>query len=378
MNVEVNPQVKRSILFAHKDTGDIDRGGVCVLFKTLASGLSKKGWGVHVATTQELNMEGVQTHMLPFIDDPLQYSKGVTTVVKDVSSAIAECSTWRFELYDYSQQTDRRSKVVVRADPSAGTIFNSAQNLDEGEKTLCKNADLILAVSEFARDDIQKKYQVPKIYVVYNGIPISQGGLEDGRIGSGELLFPASNESQPLVERDVAEIIKPDMINIFWVGKPTKMKGFHILENIVNNAPDNFNFVINTGYAPPEVEWDKSNYERCIFIRGLTKTDQLFLLKHSSVFLSTSTIEGFGIAVAEALQMGLPVVLNAACDAYHEFLPNDGVILTDMQDPYTIVEAVKEHISKKVDYSRLPEQFTQEYMVARSIEYYERLLTDKY
>lgn len=167
------------------------------------------------------------------------------------------------------------------------------------------------------------------------------------------------------------------MVNIFWIGKPTKMKGFHILENIVRDAPSNFNFVINTGYAPSEVKWDNINYERCTFIRGLTKADQHLLLKNSSLFLSTSTVEGFGISVAEALQMGLAVVLNSACDVYHEFLPNEGITLIDMEDTYTVLETIKEHRDRKVDYSRLSERFTQDYMVRRSIEHYEALLKDK-
>lgn len=122
------------ILFSHKDIGDIDRGGVCVLFKSLAAGLANKGWKVHVTTTQQLSIDRVNTHILPFVEDPQLYSRQVTEVIYTVSPAIAEASTWRYELLDYSQRQRRDSMVVVRADPSAGTLFSKAQHLDKGEK----------------------------------------------------------------------------------------------------------------------------------------------------------------------------------------------------------------------------------------------------
>lgn len=367
----------KTILFSHKDVGDIDRGGVGVLFKSLAGGLVNTGWNVHVATSQQLNMEGVTTHILPFVEDPLAYSRQVSEIVDAVTPNIAEASTWRYELLDYSRRQSRRSNVIVRADPSAGTLFSGAKHLDPGEQELCRRADLIVAVSGFAQTDIQRKYGVSEVHVVYNGIPKKETSLEKDRIHSGELLLPAVDERKSLDQTKVTDIVKPGMVNVFWIGKPTKMKGFHLLEDIVSNAPNNFNFVINTGYAPSEVKWDEKNYEKCTFIRALTKEDQLLLLKNSSVFLSTSTIEGFGIVVAEALQMGLPAILNSACEVYHEFLPNDGITLIDMGTPNIAIEAIKEQGNKKVDYSRLPERFTQEFMVRKSIEHYDTLLEGK-
>lgn len=374
MKTEVEPQAKRSILFAHKDIGDIDKGGVCVLFKTLASGLSRMNWNVHVATTQDLTLEGVETHKIDPIEDPREYSKAITQVVESVKPDIVESSTWRAELLDYSEGARKSAKVVVRADPSAGTLFTNVDNLTECERVLCRNADLILAVSEFAKGDIEDNYQVTGVKVVYNGIPDSKNYPQNTTITSGEILDPLASKAYSVKELPIEDIVKPGKINIVWIGKPTKMKGFDLLERIVELAPDNINFIINTGYSPPEVIWKSENYQKCTFIRALTKQDQLSILRQSDVFLSTSTIEGFGIAVAEALNEGLPVILNTGCVVYHEFLPNDAVGLVDMSNPVAVLNAIAENSGRKVSYSRNPDRFTQEQMISNSITHYESIL----
>jgi glycosyltransferase involved in cell wall biosynthesis len=367
---------KRSILFSHIDIGDIDRGGLCVLFKTLSSGLLKAGWDVHVVTTRSFKMEKINVHILPLKENPNKYSKQVTSIIKQIAPNIAESSNWRFELLDYSETNNRQTKIVVRADPAAGTLFDSLKNLEIWEKKLCQNADLILAVSEFSRKDIQDKYKIPysDIHVVYNGINEHESLSNNKYLSSGEYFLPACSKTKSLKGIPVSEIIKPSMINIMWIGKPTNMKGFHLLERIVENAPENFNFIINIGYLTSEFGWRKSNYDKCFFVKDLIKGEQLLLLRNSDVFLSTSTVEGFGIAVAEALNVGLPVILNIDCEVYQEFLPNKGVILTNMKDMKNIINVILKSKDKKVNYSRLPSNFTKEKFIRQSIKFYKKLL----
>ena len=367
---------KGSILFSHKDIGDIDRGGLCVLFKTLSSGLSKLGWDVHVITTRPFTMKEANVHILESKENPSEYSKEVTTVIKQVIPNIAESSNWRFELLDYSKSPNRQTKIVVRADPSAGTLFSGAKNLEKGEKKLCQNADLILAISEFARKDIQNKYGIldSNIHVVYNGIAEQKFPSNYKYFNSGELLSSPYGEGKPLKRIAFSKIIKPAMLNIIWIGKATKMKGFHLLEKIVESAPKNFNFILNIGYSPIEVNWGKSNYNRCFFVRDLTKEDQQLLLEKADIFLSTSTVEGFGIAVVEALRAGLPVILNEGCEAYHEFSSYEEVILTDMKKTKNIIDVLLKNKGKKVNYSRLPSDFTEKELIRKSVKHYEILL----
>lgn len=374
MTPETCSQEGRSILFTHRDIGNIDRGGVCVLFKALSSGLSKRNWKVHVATAQELTMEGVETHMIDPIDDPREYSKAVTEVVEAVKPDIAESSTWRAELLHYSEHPIRSSRVVVRAEPSASTLFSNVDALTEGERLLCTKADLILAVSNFAKRDIETKYNPKGVKVVYNGIEDNKGLFHTRTITSGEIINPFTQEGTPITDLPLDYLVQTDKINVIWIGKPTKMKGFDLLERIVANTPENVSFIINTGYAPAEVVWNPENYKKCTFIRALTKQDQLSVLRQSSVFLSTSSAEGFGIAVAEALSEGLPVILNTDCVVFHEFLPNEAVGLVNMQDSDSVAKAISDSNNKKVSYSRNPDRFTQQQMIEDSITQYKLLL----
>jgi len=380
INGEITANYTRpDIVFTHKDIATIDRGGLCVLFKSLASGLASQGFRVHVLTTQELVIDNISVHRLPAVDDALSYSKYVSEAISDIGPLIAESSTWRFELLEYSRLVNKGSKVVVRADPSASTLFDNATNLDQGEGELCRNADLILAVSGFAKRDIQKKYHIPdgKIRVVYNGVQQLHEMNFGSRITSGEILTPSTNESNPIISLPISDIINPDKINVLWIGKPTKMKGFDMLEAIVANAPDELNFIINMGYSIQEVKWADQNYRKCTFIRGLTKSDQQLLFHNSDALLSTSTVEGFGIVVAEALEMGIPTILNINCEVFREFLGINGIKLVDVMDVNVVYDAFKNIKPQKSPNSLLPYHLTQQEMVRQSLEHYRRMLDIK-
>ncbi|MFH2085438.1 MAG: glycosyltransferase family 4 protein [bacterium] len=376
--VRTNQIGRKTMCIAHKDIGDIDRGGVCTLFKSLARGLVQKDWNMHCITTQELNIDGVHVERLPNIEDPGLYSRQITQFILDTKPDVAECSNWRYELLDLVRREHSESKIVVRADPAAGTLFESAHDMEANEAELCQKADLILAVSMFACRDVTKKYSLNNVKVVYNGIEnIDDSLLGSDVINSGEVLFPAEDKSRKIDNESIDDFVDPNAINIMWIGKPTKMKGFDLLERIVESSPSNYNYIVNTGYPPKEVAWKPKNLKRCKFIRALEKVDQLKVLKRANVFLSTSRVEGFGIVVAEALDMGLPVVLNANCEVYKEFLPNQAISMVDCGDEQATISQIEEAISNKVNHSRNPKEFTQQTMVAHSIAHYEKLLEAK-
>ncbi|MBI3984760.1 MAG: glycosyltransferase [Candidatus Levybacteria bacterium] len=364
------------ILFAHRDLATIDRGGICVLFKSLSAGLASKGYKVHLLSTRDISLEGVSVHRLPDIEDPRKYSQVVTEAVEDIDPLIAECSTWRYELLDYSNRHGRRSRLVVRADPSAETLFQNAEHHSEGERVLCANADLILAVSDFAKRDIQTRYGVSddKIHVVYNGIPVVETPTQNSTITSGEILHPELNDAQRIQSLRLQDVLKPQRINIIWIGKPTSMKGFDFLEALVANATDEFNFVVNLGYSPNEIMWKDENYRKCTFIRGLSKSDQAKLISGSDVLLSTSRFEGFGIVVAEALQFGVPAVINLGCEVFNEFKDINGVSLVDVLNLEKVYSTLRASKLLKTRSSLLPDFFTQNQMVNKSLEYYQELL----
>jgi D-inositol-3-phosphate glycosyltransferase len=344
----------RSICFVHKDIGDIDRGGICVLFKTMIAGLVDRGWKVSCITQRKLSLPQVNTIVLPLIQDPILYSTEVSKTIGKINPDIVECSNWRFELLDYSENKLRTAKIVVRSDPSATTLFgHRLRGLVKFEKKLCVNADHVMAVSNFAKKDITKTYSISNVSVVYNGVDVSALG--------------ANNQNK------IPKCIVSDKINVFWCGKPTRMKGFDLLKKIINRSPDNINWILNLGDSVSEISTRGLNSKNLTIVNKLARSDQISIWKNCDVFLSTSRIEGFGLALAEALALGLPAIVNKDCRVYREFMPSEAIKLLDPSIVSDVFMAVKDASNNKVGYDRLNPEFHATNMINGSLKIYNTL-----
>lgn len=345
----------KSICFVHKDIGDIDRGGVCVLFKAIMAGLISSEWKVSCITQREFTMAGIDVTTLPATKDPILYSEMVSEVIEALVPNIVECSNWKFELFDYSRRKKRFAKVVVRSDPSATTLFgNELSNLSQFEKELCLNADMVLAVSEFAKKDIMRKYGLKDVKVIHNSIDTNT-------------LFVPKLTNLP-------ECIDRNKINVFWCGKTTLMKGFDLLKELIAKSPDDVNWVLNIGNSIEEVASDGLEKENVVILNNLTRSDQINVWKNCNVFLSTSRVEGFGLALAEALALGLPTLVNDNCEVYKEFQPNSAIEYIDPSNIDNTLRKIRELSKNKVDLDRLNPEFHREHMIDESLKVYEMFL----
>lgn len=364
-----------SICFVHKDLSTIDRGGVCTLLKTVASGMKNIGWDVYAITTQDLSMSGITSIKIPVTKDYEVHYKNITRILNDLRPDIAECSNWRYELLDFAQNNIVKTKIVLRCDPPAGSLFDGVDDLEKKERELYNLADARIAVSKFAMSELLRKYGEKKIFLVYNGIQeIPIPSLEKiSTLSQVEIIDMANKKFETKNGVDLERFIDDKRKNVFWVGKPTNMKGFDYLEKIVEKGHREYNFIINTGFSGIDKEWSDENYKKATFIRGMKKEEQLALWRRADISISTSRGEGFGIVVSEALSIGLPVVLNSECKVFSEFVPNPAVTLSNASTPDTFLNAMGE-VSPKVDYSRNPNEFTQETLVSKSIDVYNSLI----
>lgn len=346
----------KTICFVHKDIGDIDRGGVCVLFKTIIDGLVDRGWDVSCITQQEFTNPKVRVIRLPGLDNPSVYSRMVSQTIDRLRPSIAECSNWKFELLDYSNRKSRLTKIVVRADPSAVTLFgNGSRSLTECEKELCLNADKVIAVSNFSKRDVAEVYGIRRgVQVVYDGVDVE-------RLKS----FGSS--------RRISKFVKKGKINIFWCGKPTFMKGFDLLENIIKEAPSGINWILNIGNSVDEVGLDKINTKNVAVLRNLSRKDQIGIWKKCDIFLSTSRVEGFGLALAEALALGLPAIVNKHCEVYREFKPNRAISYTNVEKAQETLRLIEELAKKDTGTIKLNPIFHADRMVEESVRIYNEI-----
>ncbi len=345
----------KSICYVHKDIGDIDRGGVCVLFKAIMAGLISRGWKVSCITQREFSMPGINIITLPATKDPVLYSKMVSEAIETLTPDIAECSNWKFELLDYSRRQNRFVKVVVRSDPSATTLFGfDLDNLAQLEKELCLNADIVLAVSGFAKKDIIKKYGIKDVRVIHNSID------------TNTLIIPESVH--------IPKCIARDKINVFWCGKTTLMKGFDLLKALIAESPNDINWILNIGNSIEEVLRDDLKKENVVILNNLARQDQINIWKNCDIFLSTSRVEGFGLALAEALALGLPALVNDNCEVYKEFQTNDAIEYIDPSNVIDTLRKIKKLSKNKVNFDRLNPEFHREHMIDESLKVYESLL----
>ncbi len=346
----------KSICYVHKDIGDIERGGISTLFKTLATGMRDAGWKVYCITQQELSINGVETIQREKERDPLAYSKEVTKVIQSIKPDIAECSTWRFELLDYLNTKNRQTKVVVRCEPAAEILFDNMDEYARSEKELCQKTDYKIAVSLFAKNVIEEKYQVEVDEVIHNGIDAAK--------------IQKMKTSPNLIS------ISKDKINIFWCGKATKMKGYDYLEKIIRASdPNKHNWIINLGNSPEEVIWSPETKAVVTFISNIVKEEQISIWSSCDISISTSRAEGFGLVVAESLALGVPVLLNKNCKVFSEFLPNEGVELFDPENVEEVLKLIDEIKSKKSQNPYLKEKFDSKTMVDRSVATYNKLVS---
>lgn len=365
------------ICFCHKDIGDIDRGGVCVLFKTLMSGLLERGWAVSCVTQRDFNPKGIRVVRAPQLRNYLEYSDAVSHELSRLNPDIVECSNWRVELIDFSRNRGTsKAKVVVRSDPAPGTLFGDTRFF-EAEKELYRKADKVLAVSEFARGNIKEKYHADA-EVVYNAVD----ELSLLSFAPGELLSSGNfyKGTQQIFPEKVSSLVQDGKLNIFWCGKTTAMKGFDYLEQIVLGAPTAFSFIVNLGNSPREIRWSPKAADKVVFVNELERSDQLAIWKQCDVFLSTSRAEGFGLALLEGLLLGLPAVGNTNCAVYHEFLPNKKLFLIDMTNTDSVLSFLwrlfEEHKSGKA--VKVPDldnlRFTKRRLISESERVYRDLL----
>jgi len=337
-------------------------------------GLVERGWQVSCITQREFKTKNITVIRLPKINNYLKYSQAISSVLRDIKPDIAECSNWRAELIDFSRNKRHlNTQLIVRSDPSSRTLFGDV-HFFKAEKELCQNADKVLAVSKFAQKDIQEKYHLDNVRVIYNAIDdnyLSNIGVRN-KLSSGFFI----KKGKRFFPKNISSFLAKDRFNIFWCGKPNAMKGFDYLEKIVLAAPKEFAFVINIGRSSHRILWSLKALKKASFIWDLDKIDQVNILRQCKAFLSTSRVEGFGLALLEALVLGLPAVANNYCEVYHEFLPSTRLFLVDITNVNLVLDYLLKLAAYKkqngLDLRKLP--FTKAKLIYETEQIYRELL----
>ena len=164
----------------------------------------------------------------------------------------------------------------------------------------CRNADRVIAVSEFTKREIMKYYGTPeaKIDVVYQGCDPA-------------FAAPVSKEKLD----DVALRYSLPRQFILYVGSIEERKNLMLVAKAIASRPSAFSHkIVAVGKRTPYVDeirkYLKANgiADRMLFFHKVPFADLPSFYRLADAFAYPSRIEGFGIPMLEAISSGLPAI----------------------------------------------------------------------
>lgn len=164
----------------------------------------------------------------------------------------------------------------------------------------CRNADRVIAVSEFTKREIMKYYGTPeaKIDVVYQGCDPA-------------FAAPVSKEKLD----DVALRYSLPRQFILYVGSIEERKNLMLVAKAIASRPSAFSHkIVAVGKRTPYVDEIRQYLEtngiadRILFFHKVPFADLPSFYRLADAFVYPSRIEGFGIPMLEAISSGLPAI----------------------------------------------------------------------
>jgi len=175
----------------------------------------------------------------------------------------------------------------------------------------------VLAVSSFLKSDIERRLRI-KV----------SGVLPDP-------VFGCSSAAPFKVDR-----------RILFVGRITPVKDPILLKETARLLPGyRFLFVGGEGEGWYVSEFLKDLPSNCEYLGPLPKNEVLKLIRESDMLVSTSRYETFGVALAEALSCGRPVVWTDS-GGPRDFLNERNSVKVKGRTPEAVAEAIREAYGK--------------------------------
>ncbi|MFH8886565.1 glycosyltransferase family 4 protein [Streptomyces californicus] len=379
--------MKRHLAIVHMDMHAQTRGGINVVYQSLIERLARN-FQVTLITQQTespLTIPGGRVIALPRTEDLAFHRRVVDATLTAIAPDIVECSTWAAECLLYAQRpAQTRAPVLVRADLSAHTM--GIPDYAAAERLLLEHADKIIAVGTWTADDIEQAYGI-RPQIVPNGVDRTQfsPGPANALLTSGQLVtggFDSKGKavcSQDLTpqiantERLWERITTPDQspVRVMWLGKLTEMKGFDRFQEAVRALRGQAVFTVVVGHGVSHYDFTIADEPHVQFLQDLNADDLVSLYRSAHYKLTTSRWEGFGLADAEALACGIPVLMPADLGTTRELLTDGvtGAVWTDVDHLVSILNAQPRLTGA------LPAEFDWDANAATTTELYTQLLT---
>jgi glycosyltransferase involved in cell wall biosynthesis len=156
-----------------------------------------------------------------------------------------------------------------------------------------READAVVCVSRYTQRQVETTYRRMDTTLVFDGIDTDVFAPTPGLARHDALPVPAGAAR----------------IRLLFVGNRTRRKGFDLLPKIMDLLPDDYALFYTGGFqeqaaAPP--------HPRMISIGSPNREGLVAAYQSCDILLFPSRLEGFGIAPAESLACGRPVVTTNA------------------------------------------------------------------
>ncbi|MCM1567448.1 MAG: glycosyltransferase family 4 protein [Dehalobacter sp.] len=234
---------------------------------------------------------------------------------------------------------------------------------------LSRFSNQVFSLSQYSKKSMCKNYGIPdhKIKVTYTGVD--------------DLYLSHSKKS------DYSFSNKYKLLFVGRYGDKNQQKGLDILINALSLITKELNVELRViGPGKPDLYYpliDRLNLREHIKFLGIKRGDSLIHeYLDSDLFVLPSRRESFGIVLAEAMSLGLPVV-STNVGAIPEVVKNNETgLLVPANDPVTFANAVvhlliypniREEMGKK-GISWVYERYTMNTMADKVIEYYKEIL----
>jgi glycosyltransferase involved in cell wall biosynthesis len=362
------------IALVHRDLHAVTRGGICTIYHQLAERYVAAGHQVTLITQDSpgpLRVPGADTVTLPRTEHHDQHRRRVADTVTALGVDIAECSSWEAELLDYLD-TPNRCPVVVRGDISARTLRAGPGHIDP-EIALLHRADRVIAVSRYAARDLNDAYHIPAPAVIANGVDTARYNPGPVTAPSTGRLVTLSTTGAVATARPLTSATAPEPWNrtsglpaLVWVGKITPMKGWDRLIRLVADLADTVTITVVLGHAPALCPVGDTS--RLTIVQDLAAHDLIGAYRAADWLLSTSRWEGFGLAIAEAIACGTPVLVPAALGTAPELLATGAGIA------YGDTDEIRDALTGPVPAAHLPAQFDWDLNARQSLALYQELV----
>ena len=356
--------------------------------------LRKRGFGVYAAFTEGkftplIQEKGVVTFNIPI-------ERGISPV-KDFISFLKLYSLIKKEKFDIVHTATSKAGFIGRAAAHFArtpVVIHTSHELPQNstqnpvlkffyrclEKIASGWTDKLITVSNPNVEQILKEKIAPreKIYLVPNGIETEKFDIRVDK----NIKIERAKGSSPL------QNIPSDSKIIGAVGRLEKVKGHKYLMEaaslVVKDFPNAVFYIIGEGHLKDYLikEINKRGLQKNVILGGFCK-NLPETLNALDIFVSASLYEGFGVAIAEAMACGLPVITTGVGGVTDFAIDGETALVVPPRDANALYEAIifmlknpdKASFYAENAKEKIKNEFSREQMIEKLWDIYGEILT---